>query len=100
MRFDCTRRTRSSSSLLAGEAIGNGLPKPRLGKWRLRCMSSPRSATVSLPVLIPISDSCMGILSRPVEFLFELPEDARRSERRRDRLVSSLGSRSRPHRVR
>ena len=30
---------------------------------------------VSLPVLIPISDSCMGILSRPVEFLFELPED-------------------------
>ena len=37
--------------------------------------SSPRSATVSWPVLIPISDSCMGILSRPVEFLFELPED-------------------------
>jgi hypothetical protein len=62
--------------------------------------NSPRSATVSLPVLIPISDSCMGILSRPVEFSFELPEDARRSERRRDRLVSSLGSRSRPHRVR
>jgi hypothetical protein len=39
MRYSIfTRRTRSSSGLLAGEAIGNGLPKPRPGKWRLRCM--------------------------------------------------------------